>query len=149
MTTNPSTHAFAETPLDVGLVAEVRDAVAHTRGGIEAVAGSENPNLTAVHAELRHLVGEKTDEEEVIKLPDPFADLVDILVHVLADYEAALTRLVSFGAAPLDPAAEYERLMSEAEKALSPYAARSDGPARAEAYGRLALIRWQEMNRER
>lgn len=138
-------HAFTEGQLHAGLIEEVIESVERTRSALDMLPRS--PQTLDVHVALRTLVGASADAEEIRALPKPIDDLVDILEHVLADYSAALKRLSALAAEAPDPAKEYERLMQEAEKALNPFGPSSDGPARAEAFVRLAEVRRQDVIR--
>lgn len=111
-----TSHAFTETPLDADLIADVLDSVKRTRLGLSLLVDDDR-DVPNTHRELRALVGENDTDPQT--LPDPAADLHDILTHLLADYENALTRLHTLAAAPVNPAAEYERLIRAAEEALT------------------------------
>lgn len=133
-------HPYADTTLDTDLIADVLEAVKRTRIGLETLVDDQR-DFPNIHRELRHLVGE-SPTDDVLALPDPAGDLYDIIDHLLADYEAALTRLHALAAAPADPAREYERLLRAAEKELEARNMHSDtAPARAETLAKIA-DRW-------
>lgn len=137
-----TSHAFTEDQLDVDLIADVLASVRRTRAGLDSLIVGNSDDVPHVHAQLRQLVGESADTD-VWTLPDPAGDLRDILTHLLADYENALTRLHALAEVEAtDPVAHYTRLIHAAEKELKGYNSRpSEAPARAQALIAIA-DRW-------